>query len=270
MTEGGSNGVGSKIHCWTRDRSTDHRCAGRVAGATAMAGGSSAKPEAVQATLTPKATVVPAEALTGLGSVPIGPVVAVMVDDTEVGRPSMGLDKADVIYIEEAEGGLSPMVAVFASAKPQVRLVRSVRICDPQLLWAPTAGPLEVAPGAGATPCQRWTARVLVKDQLRRGNGMPDSGVVSRGLHAEDERAVSGQRHDPVMSSAQELPLPSRPPVRGLPHRKTNFMEQFQLNCVRAVAAAADCLNGDSSIDADGAEYTAVGGRPHPGGLGQW
>ena len=114
--------------------------------------------------------------------------------------------------------------------------------------------------------------RENVSDQLsdHSGNGMPDSGVASRGLHAEDERAVSGQRHDPVMSSAQELPLPSRPPVRGLPHRKTNFMEQFQLNCVRAVAAAADCLNGDSSIDADGAEYTAVGGRPHPGGLGQW
>lgn len=51
------------------------------------------------------------------------------------------------------------------------------------------------------------------------------------------------------MSSAEELLLPSRPPVRGLSHRKTNFMEQFQLNYVRAVAAAAGCLSGDSSID---------------------
>ena len=51
------------------------------------------------------------------------------------------------------------------------------------------------------------------------------------------------------MSSAEELLLPSRPPIRGLPHRKTNFMEQFQLNYVRAVAAAAGCLSGDSSID---------------------
>ena len=51
------------------------------------------------------------------------------------------------------------------------------------------------------------------------------------------------------MSSAEELLLPWRPPVRGVPHLKTNFMEQFQLNCVRAVAAAAGCLSGGSSID---------------------
>ena len=61
MTEGGSNGVGSKIHCWTRDRSTDHRCAGRVAGATAMAGGSSPEPKAVHATLAPTPTVAPVQ-----------------------------------------------------------------------------------------------------------------------------------------------------------------------------------------------------------------
>jgi hypothetical protein len=38
--------------------------------------------------------------------------------------------------------------------------------------------------------------RENVSDQLsdHNGNGMPDSGVVSRGLHAEDERAVGGQR----------------------------------------------------------------------------
>ena len=60
-----------------------------------------------------------------------------------------------MICIEQAEGGLSPMVAVFASAKPQVRVVRSVRIRDPELLWAPTAGPLEVACGAGGNALPR-------------------------------------------------------------------------------------------------------------------
>ena len=51
------------------------------------------------------------------------------------------------------------------------------------------------------------------------------------------------------MSSAEELLLASRPLVRGLPHRKTNFMEQFQLNYVRALAAAAGYLSGGYSID---------------------
>jgi hypothetical protein len=41
-----------------------------------------------------------------------------------------------VIYIEEAEGGLSLMVAVYASAKPKIRAVRSVRTSDPEMLGA--------------------------------------------------------------------------------------------------------------------------------------
>ena len=72
--------------------------------------------------------------LTGVGVPPSGPVIAVKVDDTAAGRPSLGLEKADVIYIEEVEGGLTRMVAVFASAKPNVRAVRSVRASDPELL----------------------------------------------------------------------------------------------------------------------------------------
>ena len=72
--------------------------------------------------------------LTGVGAPPAGPVIAVKVDDTAAGRPSLGLEKADVIYIEEVEGGLTRMVAVFASAKPNVRAVRSVRASDSELL----------------------------------------------------------------------------------------------------------------------------------------
>ncbi len=85
-------------------------------------------------TPTPSPTPVGTNPLTGVGAPPSGPVIAVKMDDTAAGRPSMGLDKADVIYIEEVEGGLTRMVAVFASAKPQVRAVRSIRSSDPELL----------------------------------------------------------------------------------------------------------------------------------------
>ena len=66
----------------------------------------------------PKPRVVPVNPLTGLLPAPQGPVVAVKIDDTAPARPSAGLDRADVIYIEEAEGGESRMLAVFATAKP--------------------------------------------------------------------------------------------------------------------------------------------------------
>jgi len=93
-------------------------------------------PKAAGHTPPPAPTVAPVNPLTGLGPAPHGPVIAVKLDDTEAGRPSKGLEKADVIYIEEAEGGLSRMVAVYASAKPQVEAVRSVRTSDPELLGA--------------------------------------------------------------------------------------------------------------------------------------
>lgn len=105
--------------------------------ATAVAGCSSdAKPEAVTGTSrpAPTPTVAPTNPLTGLGAPPRGPVIAVKLDDTAAGRPSLGLEKAAVIYIEEVEGGLSRMVAVFAGARPRVRAVRSIRSSDPELL----------------------------------------------------------------------------------------------------------------------------------------
>lgn len=120
-----------------------------VLAAAALGGCSSDKPKAVVHT-TPKPAVVAVNPLTGLTPPPAGPVIAVKVDDTEPGRPSMGLDKSDVIYIEEAEGGESRMVVVFATAKPKVRAVRSVRTSDPELL-GPYGKIILVASGGGGS-----------------------------------------------------------------------------------------------------------------------
>ena len=133
--------------------------------ATAMGGCSSdAKPKAASSTSTqtpkpkPKPKAVATNPLTGVGASPIGPVIAVKLDDTAAGRPSLGLEKADVIYIEEAEGGLSRMVAVFASAKPQVRAVRSIRSSDPELLGQ-YGRIIVVASGGGGNSLPIWTGR---------------------------------------------------------------------------------------------------------------
>lgn len=102
-----------------------------VAGAL---GGCSAHKPAVSSSRAPTSRAVAVNPLTGIRPAPSGPVVAVKLDDTAAGRPSLGVDKADVIYIEEVEGGLSRMVAVFASSKPRARAVRSIRSSDPELL----------------------------------------------------------------------------------------------------------------------------------------
>jgi Protein of unknown function (DUF3048) N-terminal domain/Protein of unknown function (DUF3048) C-terminal domain len=76
----------------------------------------------------------PVNPLTGVGRVPKGPVVAVKIDDTGNGRPQRGVDQADIVYVEQAEGGLTRLVAVFGTRKPLVEAVRSVRTSDPELL----------------------------------------------------------------------------------------------------------------------------------------
>jgi hypothetical protein len=119
--------------------------------AVAMASGSENKPVA-QASSTPSPTVTaapkltptpkpkpkpvarPVNPFTGIGPVPGGPVIAVKIEDTVDARPQVGLDKADIVYIEQVEGGLTRMAAIFATNKPLVEPVRSVRASDSELL----------------------------------------------------------------------------------------------------------------------------------------
>jgi hypothetical protein len=64
-----------------------------------------------------------------------GPVLVVKIDDTTQAHPQIGLDKADLVYIEQVEGGLTRLAAIFSSQiPPQVGPVRSARISDIDLL----------------------------------------------------------------------------------------------------------------------------------------
>jgi hypothetical protein len=64
-----------------------------------------------------------------------GPVLVVKIDDTTFAHPQVGLRDADVVYVEQVEGGLTRLAAVFSSRIPQtVGPVRSARISDLELL----------------------------------------------------------------------------------------------------------------------------------------
>lgn len=68
-------------------------------------------------------------------SAPPGSVLAVKVDNSATARPQTGLDAADVVYAEEVEGGLSRLMAVYATELPDtVGPVRSARESDLELL----------------------------------------------------------------------------------------------------------------------------------------
>jgi len=73
--------------------------------------------------------------LTGLAAVPPAPVISVKIDDTEPGRPQVGINQADIVYIEAVEGGLTRLAAIFGTHHPtKVGYVRSTRPSDPDLL----------------------------------------------------------------------------------------------------------------------------------------
>ena len=160
--------------------------------------------------------------LTGVGVPPPGPVVAVKLDDTAGGRPPLGLEKADVIYIEEAEGGLSRMLAVFASAKPQVEAVRSVRTSDPELVGA-YGKIILVASGGGGNALPTldrsglWSSindrgQVGFHRDLSRSapyNVVADLAQISAAIKAEGVRNVgfTWATHDPRLVSAKAAPI---------------------------------------------------------------
>ncbi|MFI6938312.1 DUF3048 domain-containing protein [Streptomyces sp. NPDC050418] len=64
-----------------------------------------------------------------------GPVLAVKFDNARGARPHHNLDKADIVYVEKVEGGMSRLMGVYSSKIPRaVGPVRSARESDVELL----------------------------------------------------------------------------------------------------------------------------------------
>lgn len=120
-----------------------------VASSQAVISPASQSPAVSPAPTTPKATTGPVptttraskpgpvvDPLTG-GAVSTNPVLAVKIDNTYFGIPQFGVSAADVVFVEQVEGGLTRLIAVFHSTLPtEVGPVRSVRSTDAQLLPA--------------------------------------------------------------------------------------------------------------------------------------
>ena len=66
---------------------------------------------------------------------PDGPILVVKIDDTNEAHPQVGIDKADLIYVEQVEGGLVRLAAIFSTEVPEnIGPIRSARISDIDLM----------------------------------------------------------------------------------------------------------------------------------------
>ncbi|MGW7433778.1 DUF3048 domain-containing protein [Streptomyces sp. NPDC054861] len=72
---------------------------------------------------------------TGLPARPDDPVLAVKIDNVGPARPHTGLGAADLVYVEQVEGGQTRLLAVYSTQLPdRVGPVRSARESDIELL----------------------------------------------------------------------------------------------------------------------------------------
>jgi len=178
-------------------------------------------PTPTPTTTTPVPPGPSANPLTGVGPVPAGPVLGVKVDDTENGRPSRGIDQADVIYIEEAEGGLTRMLAVFDTHKPVVEAVRSVRASDAELLAQYGAITLVASGGGGdsLTTLDRSIVKGVINDRGGPGfsrdanrpapyNLQSDLAQVSAAVHTGRVKSIgfNFSKSYPALASAPAVP----------------------------------------------------------------
>ena len=61
--------------------------------------------------------------------------MVVKIDDTRQAHPQIGLENADIIYIEQVEAGLTRLLAIYSSKIPNdIGPIRSLRIGDIDLL----------------------------------------------------------------------------------------------------------------------------------------
>lgn len=184
---------------------------GGVAGlSVALTGGNSktkalpsSTPSTATPTPTPTPTAIAVNPLTGLSGQPKGPVIGVKIDDTGNGRPQVGVDKADIVYVEQAEGGLTRLLAVFATNKPTVEPVRSVRASDPELL-SQYGRVVLVASGGGGDSLPTLDKSILHGVIMDRGgpgfsrdgsrsapyNVMSNLGTVSSAVKADSAKAI--------------------------------------------------------------------------------
>ena len=109
-----------------------------------------------------------------------GPILVVKIDDTPPAHPQAGLEDADVVYIEQVEGGLTRLAAVFSSTIPTViGPVRSARISDIEILeqfgrvaFAYSGAQKKLLPVIGAANlenlgAQRQSREIYTNDPLR-------------------------------------------------------------------------------------------------------
>lgn len=170
-----------------------------LAGCTGGSGGGSVSTSPPSPSASPSPSKPPAPKVnpfTG-GKPTTNPVIAVKIEDTALGRPQVGTNKADIVYVEQVEGGLTRLLAIFNSSLPNVEPVRSVRPSDPELVLQ-YGHIIVVASGgspAGIAPLDKAPLHAVIGDRGGPGFSRDPKRVAPENLRvdlAEVAKKVTG------------------------------------------------------------------------------
>lgn len=100
------------------------------------------------------------------------PALTIKIENTPDARPQWGIDKADVVYEEIVEGGITRLAAIFQSnIPPRVGPVRSVRRTDQAIVW-PIGGLFAYSGGAAYAVKSIQSAPVHIYSETGARDGM--------------------------------------------------------------------------------------------------
>ena len=150
----------------------------------------------------------PACPLTGApapgGSVPQRPAMAVKIDNYPAGRPQSGLDKADIVFEEPVEGGITRYAAVFQCQDAAlIGPVRSARNIDIGILGQ-LGTPLLAHVGGINPVLANIDASPIVNVDLGASNSLM--------IHPAGPRAPGRRLHLDAPSSTAPIPTMTTPP----------------------------------------------------------
>ena len=154
--------------------------------------------QAAQAATAPPATPtpVPTHPFTGLPGAARRPVLVAKIENTSPGKPQLGLKKADIVYIEQVEAGLTRLMAVFSSNPPaKIGPVRSARISDLHLM--PQFGKPAFAYSGAQTKMLPFIAEASLYRRLRQpgaGRLLPPAGALRALQPVRQHQAICWRR----------------------------------------------------------------------------
>lgn len=100
------------------------------------------------------------------------PALTIKIENTPDARPQYGVDRADVVYEEIVEGGITRLAAVYNQfSPPKVGPVRSVRKTDQAIVWC-LGGLFAFSGGAPYAVASIKTAPVEIFSETRAGIAM--------------------------------------------------------------------------------------------------